>query len=263
MLAIGEAMRLERPAGWQQLISVGAGLAAVGLALGLVCAVVILSGSRPRVQARVQPQPQPRVQARAGSRRPSADPPGGAAPDSAEGWLDPLRDAAVRPVSAAVRETAAARAEPPGAAGHERAGQERAGQERAAVPESAGTSEGGHVGPHYSDEGWRLDGTGPIPMAQHRLADPPQEIHHPVRPMSAPRAPGQRLGGDTGQMPAYNTGQMPAYNTGQMPAYNTGQMPAYNTGQMPAYETGRMPAYDSGQRPAHESGQLAAYDPEV
>jgi hypothetical protein len=262
MMLIGEAMRLEQPAGWQQLISVGAVLSGVGLALGLACAVVVLAG--------------PRVQVRAVPPRQSGDAAGYVAPDSAEGWLGPLRDAAVRPFSATARGTAAARAGTVGA-GHGGAGHGGAGH--------GGTGHGGTgrekpgyepVGPTYSDEGWRLDGTGPI--AAQRPADPPREIHHPVRPMPAPRAPGQRLGTDTGQLPAYTTGPLPAYESGQLPAYDSGQLPAYDSGQLPAYEPGQLPAYNTGQlpaydprqrpahdtvqRPAHDSGQLPAYEAE-
>jgi hypothetical protein len=236
MMLIGEAMRLEQPAGWQPLISVGAVLSGVGLALGLACAVVVLSG--------------PRAPLRAVPPRQSGDAAGYVAPDSAEGWLGPLRDAAVRPFSATVRGAAAARAGTPGAghggAGHGGTGHEKPGYEP--------------VGPTYSDEGWRLDGTGPI--AAQRPADPPREIHHPVRPMPAPRAPGQRLGTDTGQLPAYTTGPLPAYDSGQLPAYDSGQLPAHEPGQLPAHEPGQLPAHEPGQLPAHEPGQLPAYEAE-
>jgi len=273
MVLIGEVIRLERPAGLPQLVMAGVVLAAAGLALGLVCAVVVLSGRQSPVRGEASRQP--------------GETAGYEAPDPAAEWLGPLRDAAVRPVSAAVRETAAARAGMPAAgygdaaqgqtsyeqAGYGRAGYEQTGYDPAGYGQAgygqagrgqapayltAGNADGGQVGPQYSDQGWRIDGTGPI--ARQRPADIPREIHHPVRPMPAPRAPGQRLGTDTGQLPAYDTGQQPAYDSGQLPAYDTGQLPAYDTGQQRAYDSGQLPAYDTGQQPTHDTGQLPAHD---
>jgi hypothetical protein len=136
--------------------------------------------------------------------------------DSAENWLGPLRGAGVQPVSAAVRQAAAAR-------------DAQSGGPRA----TRGHADRDGIG--YSDEGWDLDSAGaavppqpylPQPYPPQPYPEPPSypvppsaEIHHPVRPMHGPRAPGQRLG-DTGQFPAYaDTGPLPRYvaDPGQEP----------------------------------------------
>jgi hypothetical protein len=257
LMLIGEITRLEQPAGGlKQLISLGAVLAAAGLALGLVCVIVVITG--PRVPVRSVPPgfgPPGSVRSASGpvqsgpvqpsgsvrSARSADDGLGDAAADAADDWLGPLRDGAIRPVTVGVRDAAAARAGALGP-GHAGAPREQAGDD--------------YLDAQYSDEGWRLDGTGPVPA--QRPADPSQEIHHPVRPMTAPRPPGQPLGADTGQFAAYRTGQFPAYDSGQFPASESGERPAYDTGQLPAY-TGQFPASETGERPAYDTGQLPAY----
>jgi len=277
LMLIGEITRLEQPAGGlKQLISLGAVLAAAGLALGLVCVIVVITG--PRVPVRSVPpgsgppgsvrsasgpvqsgpvQPSGSVRSAgsarsagsvrsawsAGSARSADDGLGDAAADAADDWLGPLRDGAIRPVTVGVRDAAAARAGALGP-GHAGAPREQAGDD--------------YLDAQYSDEGWRLDGTGPVPA--QRPADPSQEIHHPVRPMTAPRPPGQPLGADTGQLAAYRTGQFPAYDSGQFPASESGERPAYDTGQLPAYGAGERPVHDSGPLPGHgdEAGSAPA-----
>jgi hypothetical protein len=243
LMLIGEITRLEQPAGGlKQLISLGAVLAAAGLALGLLCVIVVITGRRVPVQSVPvqsvlgQPSGSAGLARSAGS---AADGLRDAAADAADDWLGPLRDAAIRPVSAAVRDAAAARAGAPGP-GQAGAPREQAGYD--------------YLDAHYSDEGWRLDGTEPVPA--QRPADPPQEIHHPVRPMAAPRPPGQPLGADTGQVPAYSTGQFPAHDSGQFPAHDSGQFPAHDTGQLPVSGAGQRPADNSGPLPGYgaESG---------
>src|SRR5262249_43006135 len=107
----------------------------------------------------------------------------------------------------------------------------------------------------YSDGGWQLD------EPELEQLGRVQEVHHPVRPLTA--TPGQFPAIDVTRYPVPPeqavgepdpaAGQMPA--TGQRPAAAppsagsaTGQQPAYSTGQFPAYSTGQFPAYDARQR---------------
>jgi hypothetical protein len=204
MALIGEVMKLEHPAGWQGPVTLGLTLSAAGLFLGAAFAIVVILG----------PQPQD-YGVRAGRSQRSGEKDGPGTGDSADEWLGQLRTGGIRPVgSAAGRAAAAYFAE--------------------RYPD------GSHLGAEYADEGWQLDGPGLAVQAQ---PVPPQEVHHPVRPMAASRPPGHRLG-DTGQFPAYDTGQQPAYDTGQIPAYGTGQQPAYD-GQPPA-QPPDPPAADAG-----------------
>jgi hypothetical protein len=221
MALIGEAMKLEHPAGWQGPVTLGLTLSAAGLFLGAAFAIVVILG----------PQPQD-YGVRAGRSQRSGDQDGPATGDSADEWLGALRTGGIRPVgSAAGRAAAAYFAE--------------------RYPD------GSHLGAEYADEGWQLDGPGlavhaqpaapaqpaarPQPVTPQPV--PPQEVHHPVRPLAASRPPGHRLG-DTGQFPAYSAGVGPDQEMDRQPVYDTGQQPAYD-GQ-PSAHLPVPPAVDAG-----------------
>jgi hypothetical protein len=219
MALIGEVMKLEHPAGWQGLVTLGLMLAAAGLFLGAAFAIVIILGPQPQDYA-----------GRAGRAQRPGEKDGHAAVDSADEWLNPLRTGGIRPVgSAAGRAAAAYFAE--------------------RYPD------GSHLGAEYADEGWQLDGPGlavhaqPAPHVQPAPHAQPaaQEVHHPVRPMAASRPPGHRLG-DTGQFPAYSAGVGPDQGMDRPPADDTGQQPVYDTGQQPVYD-GQQPARLSAPPP--------------
>jgi hypothetical protein len=151
--------------------------------------------------------------------------------DSAEEWLGPLRAAGVQPLSSGVRQAVARHAQAP--AGRDAIDYSDEGwqldsagvavparPQPARQPETPSYPEPPSYPARYPEPSYQAGPPQPPssrpeavpsqerPSQDERLA---QEIHHPVRPMHAPRAPGQRLG-DTGQFPAYaDPGQLPAY----------------------------------------------------
>jgi hypothetical protein len=204
MVVIGEVMTLQHPGRTGGLITLGLVLAAIGLALGLACAAVILASTRFRVP---RPAAAPVTAAQVTAMR--ARTAGEAAGLRTAAHETPGHETTVPAMTASGTELPAAALCRMAQTGPEVPGLQPAGARPAPDP-AAGDSLPPAGYPEfpaqYSDAGWQLDGTDLAPAAPPPAAPPP-EIHHPVR----------------SQHPAHTTGQFPAYQTGQFPAYRDAQ----------------------------------------
>jgi hypothetical protein len=261
MAVIGTVLRLQHPQSGPGLIASGLGLAAIGLALGLACAGVVMASTQfrgPQYRAPHTAQSQAPAPPSLGSESPEpgsrdaapAGPVADSAPaDAADDWLSPFRGVGLRPVSSSVRDVAAAgdtagahdttaardvaAAHDPTAASDTAAARDNAApaEQAASQPGPARPEEGGYQvqdGSHV--QAGYPDGAGGPPPVQYSDA--------------GWRLDGQDLAAQA-QVPASPAPEIHHPVRTQHPAHTTSQFPAYQDAD---YHTGQYPAYDAGQR---------------